>query len=388
MKPSHLSAFILCTFGVLLPSAQGDPYTPEYTQGNTFRYRTAGHQTVTTSRGAYVRFTATENTSATSLSLFLNSGTTATSLTYGLQADDGHGNPSGTFLALGTATGVTANSWSTITFAEQALVAGQAYHVVVQPTTTGSADLRKLVTDGVVPNQTYGITDDQYEWGAMTSGTTPVPVTSSDAIAFAVGTTATQGMGYAFTNSSFSPYLSQTTPYGQRFAFRSGEVGQTALDSVTLRLNTGAIESLRNVQVTLLNDANVTLATTVLDSSLLTPDATSFYTFSFEDTPILTEGAYYKLALTTAEAGTSSIRWFSYVSQGSNEANAINSATFQGLDGYVLTYNDAAFSSVSSRDLSRDYSFSYTTAIPEPGTTALAVIALAVTVGMLRRNRG
>ncbi|HWL51067.1 MAG TPA: hypothetical protein VNQ90_01430 [Chthoniobacteraceae bacterium] len=384
MKRSLLSALALCTLGALSPHALGDPYTPEYTQGNTFRYRTSSNQTSNTLNGAYVRFTATETTSATSLSVNLNNDATAASLTFGLQADDGNGKPTGTFLASGTAT-VTPGGWSTITFAEQPLVAGQVYHVVVQPTTAGNATLRKLVTDGVTPDQTYGIVDHQYGWGVMTGGTTPGATNTSDVITFAVGTTSGRGMGYALIDSQFSPFLSQTTPYAQRFEFKSGEPGHTALDSITLRLNVGET-NLRDVQVTLLNDANVTLATTVLDSSLLTPGGTNFYTLSFEETPILTEGAYYKIALTSAEAGTSSVRWFGYISKSTNDA--VNSATFQGLDGYALIYGDAAFSSISSTDMSKDYNFSYTTAavIPEPGTTALAVMALVLTIGMLRRR--
>lgn len=389
MKPSLPLAFILCTFGALLSNALGDPYTPEYIQGNTFYYRTANSLNVNTSNGAYVRFTATESTTANSLSLYLNQNSTATSLTYGLQADDGNGNPSGTFLASGTVSVGSTAAWSTITFAEQALVAGQAYHVVIQPTTTGFANVRKLVTDGVTPQQTYGIVDDQYEWGSMIGGTTPGTASSSDVIVFALGTTSSQGMGFSLSNSSFSPFLSQNAASAQRFQFVSGESGHTALDSITLRLSVGAAENRRDVQVTLLDDADTTLATTVLDASLLTPDKSDFYTLSFDENPILTEGTYYKLALSSAESGTNSVRWVSYVSQSTNTANGINTATYQGLEGYAFAYSDATFSTLSAPQLHVDYSFSYTTAaIPEPGTAALALVGLALAVGMWRRNQG
>ncbi len=369
-----------------VPGALGDDaYTPQYTQGNTFRFTTANHSTVNTSYGAYIRFTATETTSATSLSLFLNSGTTASSLTYGLQAENESGNPDGTFLASGTVT-PTANAWNTIIFGEQALVAGKTYYVVVQPTLNGEARVRRLVTDSVVLNQTYGIRDEQYKWGRLSGGTPGTP-SSFDALSFVVGTTSSQGMGFAYYTSS-SSILSSTTPHAQQFRFTTGaEPDHTTLDSITLRLSIGETD-LRDVQVTLLNDANVTLATTVLASSALIRGASNDYTVTFDDNPVLTEGSYYKIALTITEPGSNSIRWFSYITGSSSDA--INSATFQGLSGYALSYSNAAFTGDPTIDHSRDYFFSYTTVatIPEPGSTALLIVALAVTGVMIRRSRG
>ena len=350
-----------------------DPYEPEFTQGNDFIYRTSGSQAATTTRGVYIRFTATADASANSLSLYLSSAT-ASSLTFGLQADNGSGAPSGTFLASGTITPTT--GWNSITFADQSLVAGQVYHVVILPTSSGNASLRSLASFQDIPfaSQTYGIKDNQYAFGFINNGT-PAAANNETALPFVVGTKSSMGMGMAYYNTT-SVTLSATTPYGQRFRFTSGgDQPAAVLNSITLRLSAGATD-IHNVQVTLLDDANVILATTVLDASTITPGTTGNYTVNFENGPKLTDESYYRLALTVEGGGTNSVRWIADIT--GSTSNTINSATFQGLDGYVFSYSDNTFSTPQGSSLGNDFIFSYTaTAVPEPRVALLLIVGFA-----------
>ncbi len=361
-------------------SAHADAYVPEYTQGNGFYFSSSGSTTVSTTAGFYNRFTATETTTATSVSLNLNSAT-ATSLTFGLQADDGTGKPTGTFLASGTVTPVA--GWNTVTFAGYELTAGQVYHVVALPTASGNALARHLSGIPTMNFQSYGVRDAAYIRGLTNASGVPTGTPGNTvAMVYAVGTTS-HGIGQAFSVSANNT-LSATAPLAQRFQFTPSASNQTVLDTITVRLNTGAAD-LKDVTISILNDNNIVLATTTLAKSALTASTTADYTVDFGDSLVLTEGAYYKLALHSGEAGTTSVKW--NVSKSNSTNSAINSATFQGTDGYAFAYSNTSFTTPQGFAYGDDYTFHYTTiAIPEPGVGAAVLLGLGVIGSALRRK--
>lgn len=383
MRLTPLPALVLALAVTAWSSARSfgdDPYEAEYLQGNLFYSSSSGSTTISPSGGAYIRFTATETTLATSVHLNLNgSGLTATSMTFGLQADNGSGLPSGTFLASGTVT--PASGWNSVTFTGYQLVAGQVYHVVALPATGGNALLRHLTGPPPLTFQTYGVKDTSYMRGVTNVSGVPTGTPSNTvAMVYAVGTTS-HGIGLAY-QATASNNITATVPLAQRFKFTPSESDQTVLESFTLRLTTGAA-NLKDIRVNLLSDDNIVLATTTLLASSLTPSGTSEYTISFDDGVILTEDSFYKLSLFSEEA-TSGVNWV--VNRSSSTNAAINSATFQGTDGYAFTFSNTNFTTPQGFVFGDDYVFSYTTsAIPEPGAGITALIGMGV-IGLLRRK--
>ncbi len=382
MKPFFILAFSPLFLGLPSALAQEDPtYQPEYLPGNSFLYTSAGSRNLNSGTGAYVRFTATEETSATSLHLYFNA-TVATSVTFGLQADNGSGAPSGVFLGSGTVSPV--EGWNSITLdSPLALTAGQVYHVVALPTAE-TVRLRRLTMAAPLTFQTWGIKDPNYGYGTRNTSGTPSAASNADAITFAVGTTSGRGLGLAYSKYGSSPVLSSATPRAQRFQFHATEPGNNLLESITIRLNAGAAD-LQDVRITLLNDANLVLATSIIDASQIAPSTTADYTATFAGGPILTEGEYYRIALTAAGDGVTSITWASTITESTNAA--INSATFQGVEGYAFSYTDATFGTAQGISYGSDYLFSYSAvAVPEPGTTAALAFG-ALVLGLGRRLR-
>lgn len=383
MKPLFILALSPLLFGLSAARAQEDPaYQPEYLQGNSFIYTSAASRNLNTATGAYIRFTATEDTSATSLHLYFNS-TVDTSVTFGLQADNGSGAPSGIFLGSGTVS--PKEGWNSLTLeTPQALVAGQVYHVVALPTTGDTARLRRLVMAAPLTYQTWGIKDVNYGYGTRNVSGTPSAASNADAITFAIGTTSGRGLGLAYSKFSNSPVLSAATPRAQRFQFHATESGHNLLESITIRLSAGAAD-LQDVRITLLNDANLVLATSVIEASQITPSSTADYTATFTGGPVLAEGGYYRIALTAVGDGASSITWASTITESTNAD--INSATFQGVEGYAFSYSDATFATAQGISYGSDYLFSYSAvAVPEPGATAALAFG-ALVLGFGRRLR-
>ncbi len=385
MKISPLLLPVVCSLA-FLPKAVAAPFDPEYSPGNLAIYTTSNSLGLNATTGAYFRFTATDDTDANSLHININAASlTATSLTFGLQADNGSGAPSGTFLAQGTVTPVA--GWNSISFAGQSLLAGQVYHVVMLPTVGGNANLRRVIPLATpVAYQSSGIKDANYGRGSIPNGV-PGAAVNTDSMVFAVGTTGT-GMGFAYTGNLYSN-LSPTAPYAQRFQFHADAPENRFLDEITIRLGVdGAVtaQNLRDVQVTLLSDANLVLGTAIIDSDSLSIGSVNNYTFSLNEGVELTDGAFYRLAVNSTGIGTQNARW--YYSYTDSTSTAINSATFQGLDGYAFSYTNGTFATTSNTEYGRDYLFSYTTtAVPEPTTYVFLLSGLGVASLLRRRSR-
>jgi flagellin-like protein len=81
-----------------------------------------------------IRFTAQESKTVDNVRLYLRRVSTAPTYTYGIQADNGSGYPSGTYLdnAENTTQLPTSSGWVTIDIPNCALTAGTVYHIVVQ----------------------------------------------------------------------------------------------------------------------------------------------------------------------------------------------------------------------------------------------------------------
>ncbi len=347
---------------------------PVYTQGNGFSYTGANSAVASPTAGQYARFTAPETTTATSLSLNLNANT-ATSMTFGLQADDGTGKPTGTFIASDTIAVTPTGGWHTINFTGVTLTEGVTYHVVLNPTTSGNALWRLLQGTTAPLTQPFGIVDPMFGRSNI-SNLGPQPIGTSNAVVYHIGTTGTLGVGQPYTGGSMSNFNSAGALAAQRFIHHTSPSG-TALESITLRLTTGTTAPASDVTVTLLDEFDMVLEQVVLSKSDLllatAPPAgatrSENYTINFSGLTELEDGKAYSLALSTIGSAGNAVRW-NYMN---TDNAAYQSATFQGTQGYAFTYTAADFSTKGTSLLNNDYIFTYTmtTAVPEPGAFAL-----------------
>jgi hypothetical protein len=351
----------------------------EYTPGNLFYYTSAQSAAVNSTQAPYASFTAPESTAANSISINLNGVDSLSSLTYGLQLDDGTGKPTGVFVASGTVAPVL--GWNTVAFGDYNLVAGQVYHVVLQSVPSGSATWRILA--GATQNiHSYGVIDTNFARGAFSKGVWSNPTKDWSAV-YRVGTTGNVPIGNVYTAGNSTNLANAASIPAQRFVYHALDTGNF-LDSVTVRLNVAATGPANDITLVLLDSSNNPLETKVLSADLLTVNSTNNYTINFSKALELVDGESYSLALHSVGSAGNSVKWSYAYTDNSEE---LYSATFQGTDGYGFSYKNTDFLAANAAQYSLDYIFSYTTdAIPEPGTYAFA-LAGAGLIGLSLRRR-
>lgn len=367
-----LASALLLSAGFAATSLAADA-----TPGHLFYYTSAGSAGVNSTGSQYARFTATETSAATNVSINLNPVTGAPVLTVGLQLDDGTGKPTGTFVASGTVTAVS--GWNTVTFANYTLEEGKVYHVVTQAV-SGSVNWRLLngTPGGILP---YGYTDTNFARGLISNGIPQTPTTAS-AVVYNVGTTGTHGYGQVYTGgqTTNAAFVTNGALPAQRFIFHTPETGNV-LTSVSLRLTTAENLPAGDVTVALLSDTDVVLGLTTISPSELSANTTASYIANFAQGVQLTDGEAYRLAVYSEGSAPASVRWYYMTTDNA----ALQEATFQGTDGYAFLYSDKNFTARGTSNLNGDYVFSYTT-IPEPGLTLLLGAGVAATL-ILRRSK-
>ncbi len=379
MKNSLFSPFRFCAGVVIAGSLCGSAVAAvEYTQGNGFYYSGANSATVTTTTGQYASFTATQTTTATSLSINLNA--TDTTLTWGLQLDDGTGRPNGTFIAGAFGTTVVAGGWNTLNFPAVTLTEGQIYHVVLNSVATGANTAYwRLLNGATAPGtQPYGVVDPHFGRGSIKATGPDAPVTTG-AVVYHIGTQGGGGIGQPYTSITSTNTISNPA---QQFIFRAGETG-TTLETITLRLTIAATRPSVDVTVALLDGSHSVLETVTLSRDDLILGSGNNYTLSLSGTTQLVDGGTYSLAVYGGSGST--VKW--NMMQTSDEAYA--SSTFQGTGGYAFTYEDSTLTDIGTIDLRSDYIFTYTT-IPEPGAVVLGLLgagALILGRQRLRKTR-
>lgn len=364
MKHLLLSSLRLGSAVFLAASMGGSAVAAiEYTQGNGFYYGSAGSASASTSTGQYASFTATRTTQATSLNIYLN--TTNTTVTWGLQRDDGTGKPDGNFIADAFGTTAVTTGWNTLALPDLPLTEGSVYHVVLNPVASGSGSaLWRLLNGSTAPGtQPYGVIDPHFARGSIKAAGPDEPVTTG-AVVYYVDTNEGDGFGQPYYSTST---ISTSAPRAQQFIFRAGETG-SFLETVTLRLTTGAVRPTEDVTVTLLDASHSVLETVTLSRNDLLLGAADNYTLTLSGSTQLVDGNTYMLAVYGGSENAT--RWNIMQTIGGER---YASATFQGTAGYAFNYADPSFSEITSTDLLSDYVFTYTT-IPEPGAVVLGLL--------------
>jgi len=372
------------TFGILAacfgPCSPLSPLSPHAQAQITVSSYVAGssaNATINSSTSHWARFTPSSTTNATQG--WLRFGTLAGSPTVrvGIQADNGSGLPSGTYLT-SSVVSPTANAWNLVDFADQSLTSGSSYFLVAQIESGTSA----VVTYRDAANSIQGNGNLDSSW---TRGSNSATATGQ--LNFALDTSSGYNIGNPYVAANITGSTVATSRPTQRFVFDTSLTGgNTQISSFTAELSNNVASAFTgNLTMTLRNAALETVATQTLSSVSIAANSGVAQTFSFATPVTLTNGSTYYASLgSSGSGGVANWRFFS--TNGEAPQTELRDASWQGTNGAAGTYNESTpgFSITNSGD--RDFYFSYAT-VPEPSTWALVAISVVFGVLQLKKRR-
>lgn len=338
MKAALFGASVLW-LGVLAP-AQADSLF-----GNQFQ---VGSDTtaalVDSSWTNWARFTAVEPMAVTAVQIRLQDAATS-SLTVGLQGDNGSGVPDGKYLASETVKSVQ-DGWNRVALRAD-LKAGAVYHLVVTIRGPGSVGWQKI---GTINRGTQPAGAEDSQW-ASGEGRKPNPKNS---FLFVLELQDGRSFGQAYVQKLNAPTLGGRKVPAQHFVFQPPSSGETAVASASFYLTAGHEGATSDYTVALLDGKkHEILESVTVPAGEIANGSAQIYTFAFSGNTRLTPGESYVLAI-YSDSPTGSVAWV----QDSGEAGEVlENATWEGRDGYAFRYTDTALKIPGEPEYARDFVF-------------------------------
>jgi len=348
--------------------------------GNSFNVgSTSGSLSVTATNIPWTTFTASSELDVSSIWINSNSAmAAATGVRVEIFAVDlVTGKPTGPALATQVLASAAAG-WTQVTGINYTLTEGSVYALQLSAASGNPAyNWRFLNSNLAAPYenrnfvQPYSGNLDPY-WARGNNNNDPV---QSGVANWLMQSSGGDSFGQPYNANLSQNIASPTVAIGQRFRFDAPDAASSLLDSVDLMLSVAATPPANPVTVRLLSSSGAILATSTLDLSSAA-SGINIYTVDFASSIQLTDQEFYFLALYSNGSAANSVVWRG----GSTDVltDIFLDATFQGQDGYAVTWNSQSdFSTVASTTLARDYYFNLNlSAIPEPSSLALLAAGL------------
>lgn len=388
---------LVAAMGLLsLPALASAAPTYSLGQNGVFGLEEAWHwstpSTINSADDSYaVRFSALNNQTVDSVRLRLDGGTGASTWRIGIQADNGSGSPSGTFLSSAVHTNANAISWNPLSIGGSvAMNAGSVYHVVVQPENfagnlnvfSSSSDRSIRPYDRATDTQMNLLRNLNGGGWSDSLGVDPYFVLFNGGAALA-------GPGQPYVNTASTNQYTRGAngqAWGQFFAITDKEVplgAQVQMSQIHFGVHSVSGSPDDNLLIRLRQTDGTILAT-----AQLTPaDAATgnFFDLNFDVTATLTQGVNYLMTTEFGgDGGTIDQRYNLYTKNVYSTADA--DATWGG-QVFEPVYKSIGGSWTAWEDpglWDRDIPFTLTgTVVPEPAAGMLLVGSLA----MLARRR-
>ncbi len=328
--------------------------------GNKFRVAGATSIGNMTNAGAKssMRFTAQNSKTVTAIRVYHHARNgTATTYRYGLQADVG-GLPSGTYLTSFTQQVQSTTGWKTITVPQYTISAGTVYHLVMEyQSDTIAANRFANLRNSNPQNQLYPLTNVQDSQSATLykpNATSPWGLQAAQPI-----------YELDFNDSTYegNPYelSTETAIYGLNWSAEKFTLtgGNKTLQSISFYLRKNGTPP-NDLTVELRNNANQTVYSGVITTSLAAPTSFAYVTHTLSPPTAITSGQTYRIILRTTD-GTNTHSYRILVENTTNAAN-FNSITYDGTNSIYTsssdagtTWSDTGASPANNRDIGGFY---------------------------------
>jgi prepilin-type N-terminal cleavage/methylation domain-containing protein len=289
------------------------------------------------------RFTASENKTVNQIRLF-QSTMSGASVRVGIQADDGNGFPSGTYLGSRVDSSIANNAWRAFSITPNVnLMAGQIYHIVIQQQAAGAISKNYRA---ILPHHNFtpyaSLSDNRLNiLSSDDGGSTWIEQNQTPIFILSHTDSTYKGIGYHVTLSNNANW---SLVYGNRwraqtFVYQGDEPLDVYGAAVYVR-RTNPEQPADDLYVVLYdNTNNVEVASTTAIYASDVTDNFSWKTVNFPKSALLQSGNTYSLRISSPGATTQSAYDFLLMQNTNNEI--YNNVNFQSTGGMFLRSNNA-----------------------------------------------